>query len=43
MTPAISASISFMIFIASMMQTVCPGVIRLPGLTYGSAPGSGDL
>ena len=31
--PAISASISFMIFIASMMHTVWPGVTRVPTLT----------
>ena len=42
-TPVISASISFMIFIASMMQTVWPEVTRLPTFTYGSAPGSGAL
>ena len=42
-TPVISASISFMIFIASMMQTVWPEVTRLPTFTYDSAPGSGAL
>jgi hypothetical protein len=42
MTPESSASISFMIFIASTMQTVCPVVTRCPTLMYGSAPGSGD-
>ena len=30
-----------MIFIASMMQSVWPVVTRVPGFTYGSAPGSG--
>ena len=43
MTPVISASISFMIFIASMMQTVCPELTRVPTLAYGSAPGLGRL
>jgi hypothetical protein len=32
-----------MIFIASMMQTVVPAVTREPTLTYGAAPGSGEL
>jgi hypothetical protein len=33
MTPETSASISFMIFIASMMQTVWPEVTRDPSCT----------
>ena len=40
-TPANSDSISFMIFIASMMQTICPLATRVPTVTYGLAPGSG--
>src|SRR6267154_5182354 len=41
-TPATSDSISFMIFIASMMQTTCPTFTREPTFTYGWAAGSGD-
>jgi hypothetical protein len=40
-TPATSLSISFMIFIASMMQRVWPFDTREPIVTYGFAAGSG--
>ena len=43
MTPEYSDSISFMIFIASMMQRICPFETRSPTATYALAPGSGDL
>ena len=37
--PALSASISFMIFIASMMQIGSPSLTSLPTSTNGLAPG----
>ncbi len=40
--PEYSDSISFMIFIASMMQRICPLFTREPTVTYGLAPGSGE-
>ena len=39
MVPAISASISFISFIASTMHSVWPGLISLAHLDEGSAPG----
>ena len=40
-TPATSDSISFMIFIASMMHSTWPLATRVPTDTNGLAPGSG--
>src|SRR5712691_7293003 len=40
-TPWTSDSISFMIFIASMMHTIIPGDTRVPTSTHGPAPGGG--
>ncbi len=39
--PEPSASISFMIFMASMMQIGCPSLIESPISTNGFAPGLG--
>ncbi len=39
MVPALSASISFRIFMASMMQTVSPSFTTLPISTNALAPG----
>ncbi len=41
-SPAISASISFISFMASMMQSTCPTLTRSPTLTKGGEFGSGD-
>ena len=41
-SPATSASISFMSFMASMMQTTWPTLTRSPTLTKGAALGSGE-
>ena len=41
-TPVTSASISFMIFMASMMQTGLPSATVLPTSTNALAPGLGD-
>src|SRR5688572_1053903 len=41
-TPSYSHSISFMIFIASMMQTICPFETRWPTDTYAGELGSGE-
>jgi len=39
--PANSASISFISFIASTMQSACPGRMLLPTSTKGGASGEG--
>ena len=39
--PSTSALISFISFIASRMQSVCPATTMSPSSTYGAAPGSG--
>src|SRR5262245_21314646 len=42
MTPRASALISFITFIASMMQTTVSGLTSVPTSTYGAASGEGE-
>ncbi len=42
MRPSLSDSIWFIIFIASMMHSVCPTLTSLPMSTNALAPGAGE-